>query len=298
VAAHATSSPARPRRRPRWPRLLAEVDRPAVLCLLQRHPAAGVSVAARVEAGPLDRPTPGSAHAGGELWGVDGDDGMLSSVCLVGGTIVPVAADEHDVDAYALRALRVGRRTASLSGPADAVLGLWARLEHRWGPARDVRPDQPLLAMDRVPMVASDPQVRQVREADLEVYFPACVAMSTEEVGISPVAGGMEAFYRARVLELVRAGRAYARFEDGQVAFKAELGAVSSAACQVQGVWVRPDLRGRGLASPGMAAVVEHARAVHAALVTLYVNDYNTRARRVYDRVGFEQVGTFASILL
>jgi predicted GNAT family acetyltransferase len=30
----------------------------------------------------------------------------------------------------------------------------------------------------------------------------------------------------------------------------------------------------------------------------LYVNDHNTAARRAYERVGFEQTATFASILL
>ena len=43
--------------------------------------------------------------------------------------------------------------------------------------------------------------------------------------------------------------------------FKAEIGAVSRAACQVQGVWVAPAHRGRGIGTAGTAAVVEYARA-------------------------------------
>ena len=30
---------------------------------------------------------------------------------------------------------------------------------------------------------------------------------------------------------------------------------------------------------------------------SLYVNEYNHAARRTYDRIGFRQVGTFASVL-
>jgi predicted GNAT family acetyltransferase len=35
-----------------------------------------------------------------------------------------------------------------------------------------------------------------------------------------------------------------------------------------------------------------------APTVSLYVNDYNEAARRVYQRCGFRQMGTFATVLL
>ena len=72
---------------------------------------------------------------------------------------------------------------------------------------------------------------------------------------------------------------------------------VIPAACQVQGVWVNPRYRGRGLAAPGMAAVVQIVAERFARSVSLYVNDFNLRAVRTYERVGFRQVGTFATVL-
>jgi predicted GNAT family acetyltransferase len=85
--------------------------------------------------------------------------------------------------------------------------------------------------------------------------------------------------------------------ESGDVLFKAELGSVTPWAVQVQGVWVNPRRRGEGLAAPGMASVVELVRAQIAPVVSLYVNGFNTRAIRTYERVGFRQVGTFATVL-
>jgi predicted GNAT family acetyltransferase len=79
--------------------------------------------------------------------------------------------------------------------------------------------------------------------------------------------------------------------------FKAEIGAATSRACQIQGVWVAPEYRGRGLAAPAMAAVLRYALADVAPVASLYVNDYNTPARRTYRRVGFEEVGAFTSVL-
>ena len=121
--------------------------------------------------------------------------------------------------------------------------------------------------------------------------------MFEEELGFSPFLNGA-AQYRDRVQRLVEAGRVFVDPGEGPgpLRFKADLGVVSSRCAQVQGVWMHPDHRGRGLAAPAMAAVVERARR-HAPTVSLYVNSYNTPALRTYRRVGFERVGTFATVL-
>jgi predicted GNAT family acetyltransferase len=59
---------------------------------------------------------------------------------------------------------------------------------------------------------------------------------------------------------------------------------------------MNPAYRGKGLAAPYMAAVVELSRKF-APVASLYVNDYNHRAVAAYERVGFKQVGTFATVL-
>ena len=128
--------------------------------------------------------------------------------------------------------------------------------------------------------------------------MPACVAMFTEEVGVSPMAGDGGAAYRARVSELIRAGRAFARIENGRVIFKAEIGSVTPHACQVQGVWVDPERRGRAWPRPAWPSVVREAQRSIAPVVSLYVNDFNAPARAAYRRTGFAQVGTFMSVLV
>jgi predicted GNAT family acetyltransferase len=153
------------------------------------------------------------------------------------------------------------------------------------------------MAIDRPPQAEPDPEVRLVEPDEIDVLMPACIEMFTEEVGVSPLLGDGGALYRARVEELIATGRAFARFEDDLVVFKAEVGAATTAACQVQGVWVHPSLRGRGVGTAGMAAVVRSAQESIAPVVSLYVNHFNTAARSSYERVGFREVGTFASVL-
>ncbi|HLI40910.1 MAG TPA: GNAT family N-acetyltransferase [Streptosporangiaceae bacterium] len=281
--------------RPRWSasvRVLDERDRGAVLDICDRDPVVNVFVSSRVRALGLQ---PG--RLGAQLWGWGRPGGRLESLCYCGANLVPVAATPEAIAAFADRALRQGRRCSSVVGPADQVQRLWALLRPHWGPAREVRPVQPVMVTAGPPLVPPDPRVRRVRPEEAGILWPACVAMFTEEVGVSPVAGDGGASYRARLEQLIRAGRAFARIEDGTVIFKAEIGAVTPHACQVQGVWVRPECRGRGLAAPGMAAVVAEAVRSIAPLVSLYVNDFNHPARAAYRRAGFAEAGRFMSVL-
>jgi predicted GNAT family acetyltransferase len=272
-------------------RLLDDRYRDDVLALLDADPVANVFVGSRVHAAGLD-----PRRLGAQMWGYL-RDGRLTAVCYAGANLIPVNAGLAAVRAFAERAHAQGRRCSSIVGPVDAVGEMWEILGPYWGPARAVRAAQPVMATSSPPPVPGDPALRRVTMDDFDLIYPACVKMFTEEVGVSPNVGDGGVLYRARVAELIRAGRAFARIEDGRVMFKAEIGAVTPRACQVQGVWVPPELRGRGLSVAGMAALIAEALRTVAPTVSLYVNDYNTRARAAYRRVGLRETGTFMSVL-
>jgi len=272
-------------------RLLTDHDRDEALALCDRDPVTNVFVSARIRASALD-----PVRFGAQLWGYH-EAGRLVSLCYAGANIVSVEAVPAAVAAFAERARLQGRRCSSIAGPASAVRDLWQQLAPYWDRPREIRDRQPLMAISGDPLVAADPLVRPVRPAEIGILLPASIAMFTEEVGISPLGVDGGAAYRARVSELVADGRSFARIDNGQVVFKAEIGAVTPQACQVQGVWVPPSLRGRGHAARGMAAIVLAARRSIAPVVSLYVNDFNAPARAAYRRVGFTEVGTFMSVL-
>ncbi|MFZ3494344.1 GNAT family N-acetyltransferase [Streptomyces sp. 5.8] len=273
-------------------RVLEPSDLDAALDILGRDPVQNAFVTSRVQVAGLD-----PWRLGGEMWGWYAD-GELRSLCYAGANLVPVCAEPDAVRAFADRARRTGRRCSSIVGPAEATGLLWQLLEPSWGPARDVRSCQPLMIMEQPSTaVAADPRVRRIRKDEMDLIMPACVAMFTEEVGISPMTGDGGLLYQARVAELVASGRSFARVQDGKVVFKAEIGAATSRACQIQGVWVAPEFRGRGHSETGMAAVVAYALRDVAPVVSLYVNDFNTAARASYRRVGFREVGAFMSVL-
>lgn len=272
-------------------RQLGENDRAVVERFLDQDPYGAAQVAERVVERGLSW-----WRADGRLFGY-GPRRSPEALCWSGAHLTPVLAGPSAVAAFADLLAGEHRVCSSIVGRADAVLELWQRLTPYWGKAREVRPDQPLLVADMPPALPADPGVRTAREDEIDLLFPASVAMYTEEVGGSPVADDDGRGYRARVAELIRARRAYVKIVGGEVVFKAETPVVTRHTAQIQGVWVAPQWRGRGLAAPALAAVMRHALRRLAPSVSLYVNGYNTPARRLYARCGFRDEGTYATVL-
>src|SRR5262245_60684495 len=113
-------------------------------------------VASRVESSGL-----GPWRLGGELWGFggraeSGPDGVLDGLCFSGANLIPLRGERSAIRGFADRARRHGRICSSLVGRSDLVLALWEELEPDWAPAREVRPDQPLLVLARPPSLAPD----------------------------------------------------------------------------------------------------------------------------------------------
>jgi predicted GNAT family acetyltransferase len=280
------------------PRLLMAADELAVRSLVRRNRVLNCVVDVRLQQAPNLDPR----RLGGCLWGVgegsvgEGGDG-LRAAAFAGGSLIPLGEDLAALELIAAQLARTGRSCSSIVGSAESVGVMWSVLSRRWGPARAIRVSQPLMSTELLPAVEPDPRVRRVRPAELPRFLPAAVAMFTEELGMSPMGYDGGRGYRARAAELIGAGRAFARFDSaGQVEFKAEIAVLAQGTAQIQGVWVRPDLRGRGIGTPAMAAVLRYALQL-APTASLYVNDYNTAARRMYDRLGMRQVGTLRTVL-
>jgi uncharacterized protein len=284
----------RPVRHRRW-RVdeLGDADRAELTAFVHRDPIVNVVVAARLHALPSLSPR----RFGGQLLGIRDTDGRLVAAAFNGGNLLPIGGRPEHWQALAEFVAQYPRVCSSVVGRAEAVATLWPVLQAVWGPPRAVRHRQPLLALDTaVADRPADVGLRAVRRDELDVYLPAAAAMFAEELGVSPSEGGA-GHYRSRISGLIREGRAFAVLQHGQVVFKADFGAVSPHTCQIQGVWTRPDLRGHGLGTAAMIGVLDRALAL-APSASLYVNDFNEPARRMYARLGMREVAVLSTVLL
>ncbi len=182
-------------------------DAAAVRQVLQEDPVGSCMVASRVAEHGIE-----PSAIGGELWT---RRRASESLCYAGANLIPLRGDLTDLNAFADKAMSTARRCSSLVGRAECVMPMWRRLEHAWGPARDVRDHQPLMALSTAPQSPVDPAVRPVRVDELDAYLVAAIDMFIGEVGIDPRIGDGGRGYRRRVAGLIAAGRAWARFDAG-----------------------------------------------------------------------------------
>ena len=272
-------------------RNVTQRELPEALALARREPEINGFVISRIQLALVDH-----WRLGGALWGYFIGD-HLSSMLFVGANIVPVNTDFPARQAFAGELMRTGRRSSSILGNQNEVRDLWEQISMYWGKARAIREVQPFLSMSIDPLGAIDSRVRTVVAGEIDRLFPSCVDMFTQEVGVSPIANGGETQYKHRVAEGIDSGMTFAVIENDEVHFKAEVGFATDSVAQLQGVWVNPKHRGTGIAVPALGAVIVAVRAKFAHTVTLYVNDFNTPARKTYERVGFQQLSLFSTVL-
>ena len=140
--------------------------------------------------------------------------------------------------------------------------------------------------------------MRRTTRADLDLLYPACVAMYTEEVGVSPELGGGAELYRARVQQLISRGWSFARLRARPAGLQGR-GRLRVAVRRPDPGRVRaaPTAAARGSRVGGMAAVVDLVRREIAPTVSLYVNEWNIPPGAAYERVGFRETARFSTVM-
>ncbi len=270
-------------------RLLGPDDRAAVEALLAERPVENLFLAAKVALFGVDRRRLGKVH-GFER------NGALTAVCLNAGTIFPAGMDPDAIPAF-VQNIGPVRRASSILGSSMSALGLFVGLTERWpgawGSYANVRSKQPLMVRRGAPDCDADPRVRQLTMRDFDSYLSASVHMYTEEIGSSPYKYGPG--YESFVADRLKNNDAWGIVENSEVIFKADLGPKLRDHAQLQGVWVHPDHRGKGLSVPGLAGMLQDVSRIHN-VVSLYVNDFNTPAIRSYEHLGFEHVGSLSTV--
>ena len=265
-------------------RPLGRADQATVLALLDAHPVRDVLLASRIlHDGAL------TAFGPTAFWGAFDRRGELRGVLHLGPNLVPAVDDPAACDALATVAADqpVVRMVV---GEREAVERLWSLVGSSYPTPRAVRARQFVYALQPgwlVRQAGGRGRARLATRGDEERVLRLSAAMYTEEMGENPMARDPDG-YRRRVRVLTARGWTSVYEVDGDLQFKMDVGCASRLSAQVQGVYVPPELRGRGVGTRAMASCCALVLDRHPSL-SLYVNDFNRPAVALYERIGFRR---------
>lgn len=214
----------------------------------------------------------------------------LEGVALVGHTILFEAFSDRAIQAFAALA----RRQSSshlLMGEHSAVERFWS---HYAGEDESPRLICPILFLKRTEQFSEQPEVSGLRPAgreDLEHVVHAQAAMAFEISGVDPLKKDPAGF-RERYLNRIAKKRVWVVIENDRLLFKADIIADTPQASYLEGIYVSPEERGKGV---GRRCVMGLSRVLMALgkAIYLFVETQNTRTKSFYLKLGFTITGQY-----
>jgi ribosomal protein S18 acetylase RimI-like enzyme len=214
----------------------------------------------------------------------------LTGIALIGHTMLFEVFDEGAVQAFA----SLARKNSSkhlLMGEHNSVRQFWNNYAVSGESPRLVHP---ILFLQRRDPFKNHHLVEGLRLAtrnDLEQVVRAQAAMAFETSGVDPLTKDPAGF-RERYLSRIEKNRVWVLIKQGQLIFKADVTSESADVAYLEGVYVNPEERGKGLGRICLQAVgdilLQRKKAIY-----LFVEHDNARLQSFYFNLGFSVAGHY-----
>jgi hypothetical protein len=222
-------------------------------------------------------------------------EGRLEGVALVGHATFVEARTDGALRAFA--ELAQGERAAHMIlGEQEMIGGFW----RHYAPAGQ----QPrlfcreLLFEQRWPVRACEPVpgLRLATLEDLMLVMPVHAAMAYDESGVNPLDVDLQGF-RLRCARRIENGRVWVLVEGGELVFKADVASETPECTYVEGVYVDPSSRQRGV---GLSCLSQLGRTLleRSASLCALVNEQNLVAQSLFLKAGYRLRGYYDTIFL
>jgi uncharacterized protein len=231
-----------------------------------------------------------SAQNRGRFYVCRNQTDKLEGVALIGHSILFDAVSEAAIEGFAALARR-DPAPHLLMGEHNAVERFWSYYADNEQAPRHVCPVLFLRRLDQFQQQADVPELRLARPEDLEPVVRAQAAMALETSGVDPLRKDPVGF-RQRYLRRIDKNRVWMLMQNRRLVFKLDVISETPAATYIEGVYVSPEERGKGLGQRCLTAVgrkfLERTKAIH-----LFVENENTRTTAFYSRLGFDIAGQY-----
>ncbi len=226
----------------------------------------------------------------GRFYSCRSNQGQLEGVALIGHTLLIEADNEGAIEAFAAVA-RNEPSTHLLMGEHTLVQRFWKYYADKEQSPRLVCPVEFLKRCEPFEEQHLIAGLRPATRSDLEHVVRAQAAMAHETSDIDPLEKDPSGF-RNRYLRRIEKNRVWILMKDGRLVFKADIIADTPQATYIEGVFVSPEERGKGL---GRCCVVSLGRIIleRTKAIYLFVEKEDSRTKSFYLNLGFSVAGQY-----
>jgi GNAT superfamily N-acetyltransferase len=269
---------------------LTDNERNEVTAFLAERPVETVCLAGFIRDNGLVSP-----HNRGTFYGCRNSEGRLEGVALIGHATL--------IEARTFRAMQEFAMLAQAYTRTHLILGEKDKIESFWNYYADEGQEMRLACRELLFECRRAMQVSQSVEAlrqatldDLDRVAPIQAAMAEAESGTNPLAVDPEGF-RARCERRIEMGRVWVLEDEGELIFKADIQADTPDVVYLEGVWVSPTARRRGIGRKCIRQLCQDLLS-RTKSVCVLVNEENMRAHTFYRMCNFKMRGVYDSIFL
>jgi uncharacterized protein len=223
------------------------------------------------------------------------EDDRITGIAYFGRQVAIAAENDEAVGAFAdISRRQYGERM--IVGPRATIARYWKLISRHHPQPRLIRERQYVMMVDRALLQPYEREVvaRHARMDEWTAVADNSALMIRQELEYDPRRTSPE--FTANVRAMIERGLWWVGESLGRLCFFCNVGPWGPQTAQLQGIWTPPELRGKGLATAALGAVCDRLLELTPTL-SLYVNDFNASAIRLYERVGFRTVSEFQTLL-
>lgn len=221
----------------------------------------------------------------GAFYGHWNPQGQLDGVALIGHITLFETREADALAAFAQLAQNCSSAYAVM-GEADKVQRFLSHYKRNGQEPRLMYREQ--LFEQRQPQQIDEAVsgLRLATAAELELVVPVHAQMAFEESGVNPLFVDPEGFYR-RCARRIEQNRVWVNVENDELIFKADIISDSPDLIYLEGVYVNPEKRGKGIGTRCMKQLT-NALLSRTKSVCLLVNQQNSVAQACYQKAGYQ----------
>ncbi len=272
-------------------RRLDNSNEPEVLEFLKMRPVHTVVMTSFIQSNGLE-----SVANRGVFYGCRTAQGELKGVALIGHTTLVEAHSDESLKAFALIARQSPTPIHIMMSHGSAIETFWRYYTGDNRPARLVCTELLFELNFPFSVQSCEWNVRLAVAEELEQIAVAHDEVAFIESGVSPLLKDREGFLK-RCLKRIQTGRTFVVFENGKLVFKADIVAETSDVAYLEGIYVAPEYRGKGISAACLSKLGQRLLE-RVDNVCLLSNVEFTGAHRSFLKAGFKNTDCCRTIFV